>query len=462
MSTSGFRRPLDVPQADAGRLPSRAAPAMLTQPRRRRPRAPGGAPTRSCGDAVRPRVDRARRPVDVVAAQTAPPRTRGSSRRARRRSSASAVRPGIDPPHQRPRARRRPRPRPHPRRCRAARSEPTGSSGRRGSSRGSMRLTVVARRSRTTRPRRRRRSCSRPTRTVATHAPGARVEPRDRAGRGRRAHTPPPPTAIPGKPPLGQPSPSPRRSAQACRVGHLRRARGRRARSPRWSCATAPPPLPTQTAPAPAAMSLGMPRDREAPHDLVRGGVELRHGPLLGVQRPDRALADGDVARRRRRLRERREPARRAVERRRSRSPSTEPRSSLSRRQRDRGDRRPPRRRRRRPRPRRCAGCAGARRRRGGLRAEAERAPARRRSAPRRSRSARRCSFASAAPQHGVERRHAAAAAAVSCMCAHSVSASVRRRNGGAPARHSWSTQASAYSSLRPSTGSPRICSGAR
>ena len=46
-------------------------------------------------------------------------------------------------------------------------------------------------------------------------------------------------------------------------------------------------------------------------------------------------------------------------------------------------------------------------------------------------------------------------------MCAHSSAASWSRRNGGVPASSSKATQASAYRSARPSTSSPRICSGA-
>ena len=43
---------------------------------------------------------------------------------------------------------------------------------------------------------------------------------------------------------------------------------------------------------------------------------------------------------------------------------------------------------------------------------------------------------------------------------AHSVATSDSRAKGRSPDRHSYSTQPSEYTSARPSTGSPRICSG--
>ena len=49
---------------------------------------------------------------------------------------------------------------------------------------------------------------------------------------------------------------------------------------------------------AAAAMSVGTPADRPC-RDLAGLGVDARDRLVLGVEHPDRALADGDVARRR-------------------------------------------------------------------------------------------------------------------------------------------------------------------
>jgi hypothetical protein len=64
--------------------------------------------------------------------------------------------------------------------------------------------------------------------------------------------------------------------------------------------------------------------------------------------------------------------------------------------------------------------------------------------------------------QHGVEPRVAGQRAGLILHVGPERSASVSRRYGGAPDRHSYSRQPSAQTSVRPSTGSPRICSGAR
>ncbi len=66
---------------------------------------------------------------------------------------------------------------------------------------------------------------------------------------------------------------------------------------------------------------------------------------------------------------------------------------------------------------------------------------------------------ASAAP--GSSGRASETGGGGSYCCAHSTAQSVSRRNGGAPTSVSNTTHARPYTSHRPSTGFPEICSGA-
>ena len=163
--------------------------------------------------------------------------------------------------------------------------------------------------------------------------------------------------------------------------------------------------------------------------------VDTRDRPVLGVQDPDRALADGDVARRR--LRPVNEPTR---------SPSDVPIAAT-------------------PLPAGGSAAAPPVSKHGGR--GRDRSPGRRRGSPgdahgHRRRAGARPSRASpsaaaavvdqlgagrvalvallreASREHRIELRVLAQRRRKSsCMCAHSVSASVSRRNGGTPVRHS-------------------------